>query len=608
MVNRELWKKESHRLHEINAAVDTVGLPTYEAFLDDKPLEVLIDSGASSNYVSKKWAKGLKKIKLPEPMPVKTAAAGVINVDSMVDVPITFRGSDGLEVVYIVRSLIFPSRLESVNPEANWADHTWTIKEASGDIVLKPHAVSVESQLNFICTPKQVARAVKKNEDVGWLLVTDDTDADPNLFHVEIMDEYADMFKDDLPDLPPVRDVEHAIDTGDAKPISRPPYKSSPKELKELQDQLSKLKAKGLIEPSHSPWGSPVLFVRKKDGSMRMCVDYRAINKLTVKNKYPLPRPDECLEQLGSAKYFSTLDLKSGYHQIRLRDQDKDKTAFNTRYGQFRFKVLPFGLCNSPPIFQALMNRILEKFEDKFALVYLDDILIFSPTLELHRKHVRMVLDTLRDNKLYLNPEKCRFGVQELSFVGYKVTADGILPEESKIKKIKEWPTPVNVQEVRQFLGLSSYYRRFVANFADIAAPLSDLTQGQGPKKRKIVWTDRCDAAFKKLKESLTNTPILRAPDVDRPYAIYCDASDFACGGVLTQRDDQDREYVVAFESHKFSKAESGYPAQERELLAILHSLRTWRCFIEGAEYVVYTDHLPLKYFRDQKNADAKVD
>jgi transposase InsO family protein len=608
----DYWKKESKRLHEINTTVESNGLPTYEAFVQDKPISVLIDSGATANYVSKRWAKGFKKSKLKEPLPVKTAAAGVTWVKTMVDIPITFRGSTGLEEQYVVQALIFPSRfdlilglewLKGANPEADWTNRTWTIKTTNGAITLNPEKASVDPELNFVCSPKQAVRAVKHREEVGWLLVTDGSvpEEESNPLHVKIVKDYADLFKDELPELPPARDIEHVIDTGDAKPINRPPFKTSPKELKELQEQLAKLKEKGLIEPSHSPWGAPVLFVRKKDGSMRLCVDYRAINKITVKNRYPLPRIDECLEQLGSAKYFSTLDLKSGYHQVRLRDQDKEKTAFNTRYGQFQFKVLPFGLTNAPPTFQSLMNRVLEEFKDKFALVYLDDILIFSPTLDQHEQHVRMVLDKLREHHLYLNPEKCRFGVQELSFVGYKVTANGILPEDAKVKKVQEWPTPTNVQEVRQFLGLASYYRRFIANFANIAAPMSDLTQGTGSKCRKIEWTTKCEEAFQALKQSLTNAPILRAPDSSRPYIIYTDASDFACGAVLCQQDEKDQEYVVAFESRKFTKTEQAYPAQERELLAILHALRTWRCFIEGTNYTVYTDHLPLKYLRSQK-------
>ncbi|SAL98734.1 hypothetical protein, partial, partial [Absidia glauca] len=263
-----------------------------------------------------------------------------------------------------------------------------------------------------------------------------------------------------------------------------------------------------------------------------MCIDYRALNKLTVRNRYPLPRIDECLEQLSGAKVFTSLDLKSGYHQVRLREEDKPKTAFNTRYGQYQFRVLPFGLTNAPPTFQAMMNRVLGDFLDKFVMVYLDDILIYSKDMQEHKRHVKMVLDKLREHKFFLNRGKCEFGVEELIFVGYRITKDGILPDQAKVKTIQEWPVPTNVQEVRQFLGTTAYYRRFIKNYAHVAAPMTNLTQGSGPKKRSIVWTVECQEAFDKLKQELTNAPLLMSPVIDKPFKVYTDASDYACGAV----------------------------------------------------------------------------
>ncbi|KAG2190799.1 hypothetical protein INT47_010346 [Mucor saturninus] len=374
----------------------------------------------------------------------------------------------------------------------------------------------------------------------------------------------------------------------------------SPRELDELKRQLKELLDLGLIRPSSSPWGAPILFVKKKNGEMRMCVDYRALNKVTIRNNHPLPRIDECLERLKGANHFTSLDLRSGYHQVRIQQSDVPKTAFNTRYGQYEFLVLPFGLTNAPPTFQHLMNKVLGDCLDDFALVYLDDILIFSKTPEEHEKHVRHVLNRLREAKLIANQKKCEFNKKELTFLGFQVSAKGILPSPDKIKTIQDWTPPNNVQEVRQFIGLAQHYRRFIPGFAGIAAPLTDLTKGVGPKKRPIVWTDVCQTSFDILKDKLSSAPVLLAPDMDKPFRIETDASDFGVGAVLLQEDEEGVWKPLAYESKKLSTAERSYPAQERELLGILHALRTWRCMIEGKPFTVFTDHLPLKYFRSQ--------
>jgi hypothetical protein len=412
--------------------------------------------------------------------------------------------------------------------------------------------------------------------------------------------------------------VHHVIDVGDAKPVSRPPYKMSPVELEELQKQLKDLLKLGLIRPSASPWGAPVLFVRKKPdpgstkpGALRMCIDYRMLNKYTVRDSTSLPRIDECLEKLGGARFFSKLDLKSGYFQIRIQESDIPKTAFNTRYGQFSWLVLPMGLRNSPPLFQTLMNRVLSDCIDKTALVYLDDILIYSKTLEDHKKHVRHVLQLLEKEQLVANIKKSEFCKQELTFVGFKVSAEGIAPSPDKVKVIQEWPRMSNVQEVRQFIGFAQFYKRFIKNFASIAAPLTDLTRGSGIKKRLIIWTEACQKSFNTLKHLLSTSPVLQVVDMNKPFKIEVDASDRGCGAVLMQPDD-DKEapwHPICFESKKFSEAEMKYPAQERELLGILHALRSWRCYIDGCPqgYKVYTDHLPLQYFRAKDKPPSRL-
>jgi hypothetical protein len=279
----------------------------------------------------------------------------------------------------------------------------------------------------------------------------------------KLLTEYKDVFPDDLPGLPPEREVDHQIDLkpGTA-PTSRAPYRLGLDELEELKKQLQDLVDKGFIRPSTSPFGAPILFVKKKDGTLRMCMDYRALNENTIKNKYPLPNVDDLLDQLSGARYFSKIDLRSGYHQIRIAAGDEHKTAFRTRYGHYEFIVLPFGLTNAPATFMRLMNDVLRPYLDKFAVAFLDDVLIYSRTLEEHEQHVRLVLDVLRRQKLYAKLSKCEFFKDEIEFLGHKITADGARPLESKVSAVKTWPQPKNVSEVRGFLGLANYYRRFV--------------------------------------------------------------------------------------------------------------------------------------------------
>ena len=295
---------------------------------------------------------------------------------------------------------------------------------------------------------------------------------------VSVVREFPDVFLEDLDGLPPHREVEFSIDLlPGAQPISKAPYRMAPLELQELKEQLQELLDKGFIRPSVSPWGAPVLFVKKKDGSMRLCIDYRELNRITVKNKYPLPRIDDLFDQLQGAKYFSKIDLRSGYHQLRVKASDIPKTAFRTRYGHYEFLVMSFGLTNAPAVFMDLMNRVFKDFLDKFVIVFIDDILVYSKSREEHEEHLRVVLETLRENKLYAKYQKCEFWLEQVAFLGHIVSADGIKVDPGKVEAITNWPKPSTVTEVRSFLGLAGYYRRFVEGFSTIAMPLTELTR-----------------------------------------------------------------------------------------------------------------------------------
>ncbi|GJS94069.1 putative reverse transcriptase domain-containing protein [Tanacetum coccineum] len=299
------------------------------------------------------------------------------------------------------------------------------------------------------------ARTLISHGCQGFLASVMDTSLEsPNIENLSVVREFADVFPDELPGLPPAREIEFGIELiPGAEPISKAPYRMAPVELKELKEQLQEMLENGFIRPSVSPWGAPVLFVKKKDGSMRLCIDYRELNRITIRNRYPLPRIDDLFDQLQGAKYFSKIDLRSGYHQLRVREQDISKTAFRTRYGHYEFLVMPFGLTNAPAVFMDLMNRIFHEYLDKFVIVFIDDILVYSKSEEEHERHLRIVLEILRQKKLYAKFSKCEFWLQQVAFLGHIVSADGIIMDPSKVEAITKWPRPTTVTEVRSFLG-----------------------------------------------------------------------------------------------------------------------------------------------------------
>ena len=412
-----------------------------------------------------------------------------------------------------------------------------------------------------------------------------------------VLGEFPDVFPAELPPgLPPKRSVDHKIEVEpDAKPPFRATYKMSYAELDELKKQLSELIEKGYIRPSKSPYGAPILFVKKKDGTMRMCIDYRALNKITTKNRYPLPRIDELMDRLHGASVFSKIDLRSGYHQVRVEDDDIQKTAFRTRYGHYEFLVLPFGLTNAPATFMHLMHDVLRKFLDDFVVVYLDDILIYSASEAEHEDHVRRVLEKLRQHQLYAKKSKCDFFKASVEFLGHVVTGDGISMEAAKIKAIQQWPPLKDVHDVRQFLGLASWYRRFIRDFAAISTPISELQRKDVPWS----WGPAQEEAFNAIKKALTTAPVLMIPNVEEEFYVHADASDYATGAVLLQRDSKDLR-PVAYESKKLSDAERRYATHDRELLAIVHALHAWRCYLHRRHFTILSDHRALRYLHTQ--------
>ena len=411
-------------------------------------------------------------------------------------------------------------------------------------------------------------------------------DAVPGLDRVKgLVHEYKDVFQTLPSGLPPMRTIGHTINTADHPPISRPAYRLSPKEKEEVERQVKNLLSRGLIRPSNSPYGSPVLFVQKKDGSLRMCIDYRAVNKVTTKDKYPLPRIDDLVDKLRGATHFSSLDLQSGYHQIRIADKDVQKTAFKTHEGLYEFMVLPFGLTNAPAAFQREMKAIFGMLP--YVLVYLDDILIYSKNAEEHEIYLRHTLQVLRDNKLYAELSKCEFFKEKAKFLSHMIGQDEIQADPEKISAIKCWPMPKDVQQLRSFLGLANHLKGFIKDFSLIAAPLHEMTKPQ--VKFDLEGSAIAVKAFERIKKEMCMAPVLVIADDRQPFELICDACGYGTGAVLMQKGQP-----VAFYSYKLNAAERNYPTGEQELLAVVKSLQHWRYHLEGCtKLTVVTDHKP---------------
>src|SRR5688572_26991763 len=420
----------------------------------------------------------------------------------------------------------------------------------------------------------------------------------PPLESVPVVSQFPDVFPDDLPGMPPEREIDLGIDLlPDTRPISIPPYRMAPVELKELKEQLKDLLDKGFIRPSISPWGAPVLFVRKKDGTLRMCIDYRQLNKVTIKNKYPIRRIDDLFDQLQGASHFSKIDLRSGYHQLRVREKDIPKTAFRTRYGHFEFVVMSFGLTNAPAVFMDLMNRVFKPYIDMFVVVFIDDSLIYSKGEKEHMGHLRLVLQKLREKQLFAKFSKCEFWLKEVAFLGHVVSGEGIKVDPRKTDAVKNWPRPLSPSDIKSFLGLAGYYRRFVEGFFSIASPMTRLTQ----KKVKFAWTDACEKSFQILKDRLTTAPILTLPDGVEGFVVYCDASRIGLGCVLMQKGK-----VIAYASRQLKIHERNYPTHDLELAAVVFALKIWRHYLYGVHVDVYTDHKSLQYVFTQKDLNLR--
>jgi transposase InsO family protein len=409
---------------------------------------------------------------------------------------------------------------------------------------------------------------------------------------------------------PALAGAEHTIDLEPGKqPPYGPLYPLSERQLQELREYIEENLANGRITHSTSPAGSPILFVPKKDGTLRLCVDYRGLNKATIKNRYPLPLIGELMDRLATARFLSKVDLRDAYHRIAISPSDRWKTAFRTRYGHFEYTVMPFGLTNAPATFQAYMHKALSGLLDTICVVYLDDILIYSQTEEEHQTHLRQVFDRLREYELYVKLKKCEFFQPEVEFLGYIIGRDGVKMTPDRVKAIKEWPTPKTYRDVQVLLGFANFYRRFIAKYSHLVAPLTSLLKGslKGVKHGDMDWGPLQQEAFEALQDAFQTAPILRHWDPLRETRVETDASTRAVSGILSQKLD-DRWHPIAFWSRKLIDAENRWATGQQELLAIVESLEHWSHYLEGLGQVftVLTDHQALKGVVDASPRDLR--
>ena len=396
--------------------------------------------------------------------------------------------------------------------------------------------------------------------------------------------------------------LQHPIDTGNHQPIATRqwPLPHSTKQV--MKEQCEKMLEMNVIEPCSSPWRSPSLLVKKKDSSHRYCIDFRNINNVTKKDNFPLPRIDTVLQSLGGSSCFTSLDLKSGYWQIPILEKDRDKTSFSTDSGTYRFCRMPFGLCNAPATFQRLMQVILEPVLNKFAMVYLDDIIIYSPNFDTHLTHIAEVLFLIQKSGLKISLSKCNFAKDKLKYLGHIVSTNGIQVDTAKTEAIEQMKEPRTCRQVRSFIGMASYYRKFISNFSAICAPLTELTK----KSVRFSWTDKHQESFKNIKHALINPPILKYPDYNKSFRIHTDASNEAVGAMLSQVYD-DIDMPVAYYSRKLNSPERNYSTTEKEALAIVAAVKHFSTYVFGYKFTILTDHSPLRYIFQYKATVPRI-
>ncbi len=483
----------------------------------------------------------------------------------------------------------------------NVSDHEQSVKEGTVVATMTP----LEADEIIECNPEtQESISTGAPDHVQEMLADalQDVPVNHQPIVTNLIRKYSTVFSTGETDIGRTSLVKHSIETGDARPIKQRPRRAPREQQEEIDRQVKVLLDDGLIEPTQSPWSTPVVLVKKKNGTWRLCCDYRRLNDVTVKDAFPLPRIDDTLDSLSGAKWFCTLDLAAGYWQVELDEEAKQKSAFVVQGGLYSWNVMPFGLTNAPSTFERLMERVLDGLHWKTLLVYLDDIIVYGSSISETACRLEEVFLRLQSAGLKLKPSKCSLFKTSVNYLGHVVSADGIHTDPEKIKAVKDWAIPTTVKQVRSFLGLASYYRRFIPQFAHIARPLHHLTG----KNVKFEWTAACQEAFEELKSRLVSSPILAYPRDEGQYVLDTDASAYAMGAVLSQVQDG-TEHVIAYASKTFSKEQRNYCVTRKELQSVVFFLRYFRHYLYGRHVIVRTDHAALKWLYNFKDAEGQI-
>uniref|UniRef100_A0A803TBM3 Gypsy retrotransposon integrase-like protein 1 n=1 Tax=Anolis carolinensis TaxID=28377 RepID=A0A803TBM3_ANOCA len=565
--------------------------------------KAFVDCGCSRNIITPELAGALKCQQMALDSPIAfsqldgSVAAGEVSTKEIRGVPCKIGKWEGrisfvIAPIAAYHVILGIPWLEQANPEVDWRGKSLAFKEQ-------------QTQWEI----SKIAEEEDEGDEAGEI--------DPQLLPPEYRD-FVDVFNQkEASKLPPKRNIEVEIEITPGANLPKPKvYPMSVQEKEELRKYIDKNLARGFIKPSNSPLGAPVLFRRKKDNSLRLCIDYRNLNAITKDNKYPMPLVKDLITVLKKGSIFTKLDLIEAYHKLRIKPEDTWKTAFSCAFGHFEYKILPFGLKNGGGCFMQLINEILHPLLYRGVFIFLDDILIVSEDKEKHVKLVREVLQRLREAKLYAKLSKCEFNKTQIDFLGYRISPEGLAMDPAKVSDVKEWGVPQTRRQLQSFLGFANFYRSFIKGFAQITAPLTELlkTKGKGETAKvkapgaKLSWTPECQKAFETLKECFTEGPILKHPDIRSPFIIHCDASDCAYGAVLLQKDQNGNLKPCGYLSRKFSETEKCWPIWEKEALAILKALECWRHFLEGSgiPFEIWSDHKNLQYLKSPRKLSPK--
>jgi hypothetical protein len=604
---------------EVESSVQRSRLFRTACTTKDRKCKVIVDSGSTDNLFSTEMVEKLelKTTKHPSPYKVSWLQKGQrvsVTKQCLVEFKIGNYHHQILcdvipmDICHILlgrpwqydRNVVHDGRMNTYTLEKNGRIHKLLpIKDKE----VKPEV----NNTILLMSGKELLTEMEKNEDPQFFVVrkprivltSTRVDDLPDEIQ-ELLGEFADIIVDELPRLlPPMRSVSHHIDLiPGASFTNKAAYRLTPQENEEVKNQVQDLLDKGLVREILSPCVVPTVLIPKKDGGWRMCTDSRAINKITIRYRFPLPRMDDLIDCLSGANFFSKIDLKSRYHQIRMREGDEWKTTFKTNEGLYEWLVMPFGLTNALSTFMRLMNEVLREFIVKFVVVYLDDILIYSKTKAEHLKHLAIVMRRLQQEKLLINMKKCSFIKIELIYLGFVISANELKMDPEKVEVIKNWPSPRNIFEVRSFHGLASFYRKFIRNFSGISAAMMDTVK---KRHKSFHWTTEAEKSFNLLKRKITEQPNLVLLDFQKTFQVKCDANGYAIGAVLSQED-----RPVAYFSEKLDEAKMKYSTYDKEFYAIIQALKKWRHYLIPKEFVLYSDNHALQFVSQQDKLKQK--